>query len=53
MDAISKGHVVNFALWSKARKFPTVTETKLHVILQFLQRTQIRMRSKQRNKKKP
>ena len=53
MDAISKGHVANFALWTKARKFQTVTEIKHHVILRFLQRTHIRMRSKQRNKKKP
>ena len=54
----SKGHVVNFAsLWAKARKIqreldPSV-EIKNHVIVRFLQKYKIRMRAKQRNKKKP
>ena len=56
--AKSKGHLVNFAwLWSKAHKLqaeiaPNV-KIKQYVIVTFLQRYQIKMGSKQRNKKKP
>ena len=56
--ARSKGHLVNFAwLWTKARKiqhdkFDPNVIIKSHVIVRFLQKYRIRMRSKQRNKKK-
>ena len=55
--ARSKGHIVNFAwLWNRARKLqleidPKV-EVKHHVIVRFLQKKELRMRAKQRNKRK-
>ena len=56
--ARSKGHIVNFGwLWSKARKLQAETdpnvEVKHHVIVRFIQFKQLRMRAKQRNKRKP
>ena len=57
LAARSKGHIVNFSwLWSRARKLqmdidPKV-EVKHHVIVHFLQKKKLRMRSKQRNKRK-
>ena len=55
--AHSKGHIVNFGwLWSKARKSPAEidpnVEVKHHVIVRFLQFKLLRMRAKQRKKKK-
>ena len=57
MNVKSKGHVANCPwLWTKARKLQTeidpTVEIKYHVIVRFLQRTKIRMRSKQKNNKK-
>ena len=57
-EARSKGIPVNFHwLWSKARVIQNEIDDKerikKHVIVRFLQKYQIRMRAKQRNKKKP
>ena len=56
-DARARGIPVNFHwLWSKARVIQSVFDEKQpikkHVIVRFLQKYQIRMRAKQRNKKK-
>ena len=57
LAARSRSHIVNFSwLWSWARKLqldidPKV-EVKHHVIEHFLQKKELRMRSKQRNKRK-
>ena len=56
-DARTRGISVNFHwLWSKARVIQSELDEKQpikkHVIVRFLQKYQIRMRAKQRNKKK-
>ena len=57
LAARSRGHIVNFSwLWSQARKLqldidPKV-EVKHHVIVCLLQKKELRMMSKQRNKRK-
>ena len=58
-DARSKGHRVNFGwLWSRARKIqrqltddPNATVRK-HVITNFIKRNNVRMRTRQRNRKR-
>ena len=57
LAARSREHIANFSwLWSQARKLQLDTDPKVevkhHVFVHFLQKKELRMRSKQRNKRK-